>query len=907
MMRSAAPVVRRWRTALVALVSIIATALLVGTPALLKSGSAVRGMMPHGYCLRWQPGLLFMHVGSDLAIGLSYFTISALLLVLVRKHRQQIPFGWVFVAFGAFIVACGVGHLVDIWTLWRADYWLSGGVKVTTAIASLVTAALLPRTLPRVSEMIHATRVSEERGEALRRSEQLYRGLFESAHDAILIVDPNDAAILAANPAASKLYGFDGDTILGVRMTDVARDAAACRRTIALTMRNGARTHFETMHRRHDGTELIVEISASVVEYDGRMVLLSINRDVTERHRAAEQIRESEMRLNEAQRIANMACFTFDPATRAFISSGDHFARIFGSEPGAPIPYEDLLAALDDSARGATREANHRLVTEGAAEWKMEVTLANGSMRTIYCVARADRDPDGSGRIVRTIGVVQDISQHEAAAERLRASEERFRLIAQAASEVLWDWNLSESWAWFSAGLTTAFGHARDEREGISIDDWAGFIHPDDRLRVTTGMYAALESGKEEWSDEYRFRRADGSWALVHDRGFIVRDDDRRPTRFVGTMIDVTEERKLAEQLQRSQRVDSLGRVATSIAHEFNNVLMGIQPNIEVLGRRKDPAIVKKALELIANSVHRGKRVTDDILQFTRPVSPALTHVAITEMIESWRREMAPVLPASVRLHVDAAGTGNAQINADCSKLAQVLTNLAVNAADAMPDGGNLTVAAHLTAEGSEVRIDVTDDGVGMSPEEMARVFEPLYTTKRRGTGLGLPISFQIVAAHHGQLLVESERGKGSTFTIVLPVSKPAVTVPASSPEPALERPRRVLLVEDELSVAIGLQWLLEEEGIIVEMVHLGGEAVGCIERNRPDVVILDVGLPDVDGTDVFNEIRRRWPNLPVLFSSGHAGAAALEKLLTAKHTHLLLKPYALAALQTALQGVITA
>jgi PAS domain S-box-containing protein len=747
---------------------------LLAIPVLLKSSSKVAGMMPHGFCLRWQPGLLFLHVGSDTAIGLAYVAISAILIALVRKNRADIPFSGFFVAFGAFIIACGLTHLVEVWTLWHADYWTSGGFKLTTAVFSVMTAVLLPRTLPRVSGMIAASRL----------------------------------------------------------------------------------------------------------------------------------LRESEARLCEAQRMAHMASFTFDCAARTLTTSDEHFHGIFGlAQSVRTISYEHLLELLDSGARAQVQEANQRLIEDGAAEWKMSLTAPNGFSRRVRCAASSERDAV-TGRVVRTIGIVQDITEQEQAEERLHTSEERFRLIALAASDTLWDWDLRGTWCWFSEGLTTHFGHDLDQNGGASFDVWTAHIHPYDYQRICSGILQAIDGGAAAWHDEYRFRRADRTYALVRNAAVIVREESGRAIRLVGSMTDITRERKLADDLARSQRVDSLGRLAVSIAHEFNNVLMGIQPHLDLLRRRSDPQTVSIAMEHISNSVRRGKRVTDDIQQFTHSATPVLEHITIAAMLETWRREIAPVLAGSVALHIDVGAAGGAQIHADPLKLAQVLTNLATNARDAMPAGGNLRVEAGLAGEQADaVQIVVADEGVGMTSEQLARAFEPLYTTKKGGTGLGLPISFQIIAAHGGTLTVESEAGHGAAFTITLPVTNRIA--PQVHPDMPLLDLRRVLLVEDEPAVAMGLQYLLEIEGVDVKVVHTGAEALAGLEAAHPEAVILDIGLPDMDGREVFIQMRKRWPDLPVLFSSGHAGADALSGFLAAKHTGLLVKPYDLSALKAALTDVV--
>ena len=362
--------------------------------------------------------------------------------------------------------------------------------------------------------------------------------------------------------------------------------------------------------------------------------------------------------------------------------------------------------------------------------------------------------------------------------------------------------------------------------------------------------------------------------------------------------------------------MSSLGRVAASIAHEFNNVLMGIQPNLEVI-RRKGGEDLRGSIEYILQSVRRGKRVTDEILRFTRPAAPGLQTVSVADFLDKWATENRSVLGSHVTLQLDVEP--DLHMNVDPSQIGQVFTNLALNARDALDgDGGTLTISASLaTSFGSfsfgvvktpdrYVHFRVTDNGCGMTRDQLAHVFEPLFTTKTKGTGLGLAVSYQLVLQHEGYMFVESEVGQGSTFHVFVLAGSPILRlVEADLAEAAgLER---VLLVEDEVAVATGIKALLEIEGVEVAMVHRGAEAIPAIVEVRPDCVILDIGLPDIDGTEIYREIERRWPDLAVLISSGHADAAKLEPMLRKPTTALLQKPYAFETLRTSLKRLTAA
>ena len=369
------------------------------------------------------------------------------------------------------------------------------------------------------------------------------------------------------------------------------------------------------------------------------------------------------------------------------------------------------------------------------------------------------------------------------------------------------------------------------------------------------------------------------------------------------TFQDITERKRLENRIQQEHRVASLGRVAATIAHEFNNVLMGIQPFAEVIRRNTQEEKLLKATSHILNSVARGTRVTQEILRFTQPAQPALQPVELCE----WTRQLLPELQAMIgeKIQIDLdAPAEPVFVRCDSAQMQQVVSNLVLNARDAITGGGTITVSiAPPSGESEMARLSVRDTGAGMIPEVLQNIFEPLFTTKRSGTGLGLAVAQQIVTRHGGSIQAESTPGHGSLFTILLPGSKqPALqkaeTRKQTSPTKSL------LLVEDDADVAAGLVTLLEMEGIRVEVVGLGAMVIDAITGFNPGAVILDLTLPDMSGLGVYEEIAKRWPALPVIFSTGHGDEAVLNS--QASNVGFLRKPYDLGALLDTLEKVST-
>lgn len=361
---------------------------------------------------------------------------------------------------------------------------------------------------------------------------------------------------------------------------------------------------------------------------------------------------------------------------------------------------------------------------------------------------------------------------------------------------------------------------------------------------------------------------------------------------------------KLEQEVEQLNRLTSLGRLAAHVAHEFNNVLMCVQPVVEVIRRKAaDDPDLQRVAELASASIGRGKRITTDILWYGRPARPAMQPVRVGEMIRQVADELRHVLPENIAIEVSAAAP--MVVNADRAQLAQVLINLALNARDAMlAAGGTLTIEAR--PESEVIHFTVTDTGEGIAAEDLPYVFEPLFTTKRSGTGLGLSVVFQIVAAHQGHVSVESEPGKGSTFHIFIPaIAEESAARESVDRDPGHPVERlKVLIAEDDKWVARGLQLMLEAEGIDVHIVAKAADVLPTIASIHPDLLLLDLNLPDDNGRNVYARVRAQSP-LPVIFSSGYAFEHEIDALLDNSRTGFLMKPYSIQDLLKTIREVV--
>jgi signal transduction histidine kinase/CheY-like chemotaxis protein len=354
-------------------------------------------------------------------------------------------------------------------------------------------------------------------------------------------------------------------------------------------------------------------------------------------------------------------------------------------------------------------------------------------------------------------------------------------------------------------------------------------------------------------------------------------------------------------QLEQAERLAALGRVASKIAHEFNNVLMSIQVFNEVQ-RRSGSA---SSTDEIRRVVQRGKTITDAVLRLTRASKPHMGAVEAASFFATVAADLRPLLPRDVTLSIDCPCEG-AFVRGDANHLQQVFTNLVLNACDAMPSGGgHVEISARV--DGEVLCVSVRDNGLGMKPEVAAKAFEPLFTTKSNGTGLGLAITHEIIRAHGGSIALESVPEGGTTFDIVLPLAEAAGTEAADAAPLTLERNYRLLLVEDDQTVADGLVVLLRLLGMEVVHVATGAAALKELESWSGDAVILDVGLPDIDGVTVYHGIAERIPYMPVVFATGHADESKVAEVLQRPNVTFLRKPFDSGVLIPAIDAVTRA
>jgi PAS domain S-box-containing protein len=493
-----------------------------------------------------------------------------------------------------------------------------------------------------------------------------------------------------------------------------------------------------------------------------------------------------------------------------------------------------------------------------------------------------------------TIGAV--ITERKAAGEALQASEhwlresQRISRIGSYAFDV-------RTGGWISSEIL-------DEILGIgpeyprTREGWNALVHPEDRHGAIDYLAKDIIGQGSDFQREYRIvRPRDGKIRWVLCGGEIAFDARKSPARLTGTILDITERKSIEAQLLQAQKMESIGRLAGGVAHDFNNLLTVINGYADLALRRisaSDP--VYPQIDAIRSAGNRAAELTMQLLAFSRKQVLQPKALSLNDIVHDSDRMLRSMIGEEIEL-ISILDPSLRRVEADPGQIHQVILNLAVNARDAMPSGGKLIIE---TANvGSDVGLTVRDTGRGMDAATLEHVFEPFFTTKGvgKGTGLGLATVYGIVRQSAGHITVQSEVGCGTTFTVLLPaVAIPVVLEPVTKALPSGSG--SVLLVEDEKDVRRLTATILENHGYRVLTAGDGEEALRMFERceYRIDLLISDVVMPRMRGPELAAHLRRRQPEMRVLFISGYTDPSITSQVVSAA-SHFLQKPFAAEAL----------
>jgi two-component system cell cycle sensor histidine kinase/response regulator CckA len=631
------------------------------------------------------------------------------------------------------------------------------------------------------------------------------------------------------------------------------------------------------------------------------------------------QVQHAEENYRSIFENAVVGIFRATPDTTRFVSVNPVMAQMFGYESPAEMVQSvvDVTPQLGlDPAR--REEAFTLLRKQGVLEnFETRVRRKDGSEIWISANVRALCDAEGEFKYFD--GIVQDITERKRAEDALRESEERYRDLVENAHDIIFSHDLEGNYTSVNRAGEQITGYTHEESLSLKITDT---IAPE-YVNKARDMMAKELAGEEGTAYEVELLAKDGKRIAVEVNTKLILQDGV-PVGVQGIARDVTERKLLEAQLRQSQKMEAIGQLAGGVAHDFNNLLTAINGYSGLaLQRIDDNHPLKGYLEEIRKAGDRAANLTRQLLAFGRkqilqPLAINLNDV-VTEMNKMLRRLIGEDIQFNAKL--DPALN---KIKADPGQIEQVLVNLIVNARDAMPQGGNLTIetlgvdlnedyaSRHVAvAPGRYVMLAVSDTGTGMSEDTRARIFDPFFTTKGegKGTGLGLSTVYGIVKQSGGSIWVYSELGHGTTFKVYLPelATSPQKTEVVTVESPMPRGSETILLVEDEDVVRGLARKILEHAGYRVLEASRGEEAVRlCLERAGPiDLLLTDVVMPETSGREVADRLTELLPGLRVLFMSGYTDEAIVHHGVLDSNVEFIQKPFNPAALAMKVREVL--
>jgi two-component system cell cycle sensor histidine kinase/response regulator CckA len=757
--------------------------------------------------------------------------------------------------------------------------------------------------------------------EALRRNEELFRGIVEDQTEMIVRWKP-DGTRTFVNQAYCRMFGRSPDELLGASFYPLIseEDRERVQRKIApLTPDKPTATD---VHRSvlSDGSIAWHEWTDHAFFDAGRRLveLQSVGRDITERRRAEEALRQSEQRYRDFITHSKEGVWRVEleqpipvglPADEAverllgngyFAECNDAMARIVGLDNADALVgahLKDLIIASDKE-----RMESFRLAAQGGWQSRTIELRALDMAGNPQYLLRTEVPIVENGMLVRIWGMTRDIT------ELKRAEAERSRLLAaiEQASEGMVITDLEGRIQYVNPAFSTMTGFSREEVLGRNPRILKSGEHDGSFYRK---MWQTLLAGGA-WHGELVNRRKEGSLYTVQMTISPVRNEEGQITHFIAVQEDITARKKLEEQFRHAQKLEAVGQLAGGVAHDFNNLLQIINGYCELLIDelvRQDE--LRGHVQEIKNSVERAAGLTRQLLAFSRQQVLAAQVLDLNRATGNLTKMLRRLIGEDIDL-VMVEGPGMTRVKADPGQVEQVIMNLAVNARDAMPRGGRLTIetsnievdAAYAQSHfpmtpGSYVMLTVSDTGVGMDAETQGHIFEPFFTTKEtgKGTGLGLATVYGIVKQSGGFIWVQSEVGKGTTFRIYFPPAKEEPSADAAKEQVVVVGgSETVLLVEDEEKVRSLMRRCLVARGYNVLEARNGQKALALSGQHKGPIHLLmtDVVMPGMGGRELAEKLLPLHPGMKVLYVSGYTHDAILQHGVIDSGATLLQKPF---------------
>ncbi len=723
------------------------------------------------------------------------------------------------------------------------------------------------------------------------------------------------------SPTVSEILGYSVDEVLGrpgfewIHADDVP--AVAMLVTVAIAQEQGARFVYRAQHK--SGHWVWLEGTSSIYRgADGSLRIVALSRDVTDLKVAGDALRDSEDRFRAIAENAQDFIAELDAAGR-FLFASPNCRTIFGREPEALIGKTIREVGILDDVHPDDQDAfvggyDRNVVSRGRGHILLRLRVADGSWRWFESTASAYTRSDGS---LRAVVIARDVSERVRAEQELQQSEERYRGVAEASRDLITEMDAEGRLVYASPMCKEVLGY--DPEEVVGTTPFA-LLHPDDIERAVASYLSGVEAEASRTMAPYRVRHRDGSWRWLEGGvSFPYRIADGT-LHFITVSRDITERlqaeherHELEKSMQQAQKLESLGVMAGGIAHDFNNLLTPILGGTALALMDLPPeSPIRARLQMIQKAAHRAAALTNQMLAYTGKESLQIEVLSVSTLVEEMGRLLESAVSEQAEIHYDLQQDLPA-VEADAAQLSQVVMNLITNAAEALGHGGgrisirtgvveadratlSRTVPSADLAEGPYVFFEVSDTGCGMDEQTRGKIFDPFFTTKFTGRGLGLAAVLGIVRSHGGGIELESVPDLGTRFRVLLPCSKHSA--PGLREQPSdIEAWRgrgTVLVVDDDDGVRELTQDTLERAGLDVLCARDGREAVAVVRHHADaiDLVLLDRTMPASSGEEVFDEIRRLRPDVPIVLVSGYSQDSVRDQFAGRDLAGFLHKPF---------------
>ncbi len=743
--------------------------------------------------------------------------------------------------------------------------------------------------------------------QAIREREEWFRGLADTTSTAIFIYQGEK--FVYVNRATELLSGYSKEELLKKKFWDVVHpdDANLVReRGFARQRGEDVPNRYEFRIVRKDSSVRCVDFTAGKIEWQHAPAAIGTAFDITERKQAEASLIESEERFRTLIAHAPEAIVLLDVRSGKFISVNANACRLFELDEATLLtkgPVE-LSPPVQPDGRPSQESAQEKIQRALNGEsLRFEWTHRTATDKDIPCEVLLVRLPSATGYLIR--GSILDISERMKAKEDLQRSHARYEAFFM--EDLTGDYISTPEGKLISCNpaFLRIFGFTSTE-EALATNLALLFPSPEERRR----LLSRIQVEKKLEYQELKLIKRDGTPVYVIANLIGRFDDQGRLTEIQGYLFDDTRRRQLEDALRQRQKLEGIGTLASGIAHDFNNILGIILGHASILEKvRDDRSKLEQSVAAIVHATQRGASLVKQLLTFARKTEAVFEPLDINLIAKELGKMLHETFPRTITInqHLDR---NLPPIVADPTQMHQVLLNLCVNARDAMPKGGTLTISteqidsSHLPTRFQPtapryVVLSVSDTGVGMDEQTRARIFEPFFTTKApgHGTGLGLAVVHGVVGTHGGYIDVESHRGKGSTFRIYLPAAEIPNPEFSSAARAVLDLPggtETILIAEDEEFLRQALEATLTTRGYTVITAGDGEQALEAYRKRASEIalVISDIGLPRLSGDELFRQIRQLNPKVKAILASGFIDPKMRSDLFSAGVADLINKPY---------------